>query len=79
VGANPSLNLGIRWVVVLGRPSDLDTKGLHGLRPKLRGKARVLVKDNAKREPMDIEDSAVEFFLKIFSEGAAFWRGMRCV
>jgi len=31
---NPSLNLAIRLVVVLGRHPDLDTKGLHHLCPK---------------------------------------------
>jgi len=60
-GTDPSLNLAIRLVVLLGRHPDLDTKGLHHLLPKLRGKAGVLVKDNAKREAMDVEDTTVEF------------------
>jgi len=53
-------------MVVLGRHPDLDTKGFHHLRPKLRGKARVLVKDNAEREAMDIKDSAVEFLEDLY-------------
>ena len=62
---NSALNLAIGLAVVLGRHSDLDTKGLHHLRPKLRGKVGVLVKNNAKRRAMDIEDGAMSF-LKIF-------------
>jgi len=46
-------------MLVLGRHPDLDTKGLHHLEPKLKGKASVLVKDNAKGEAIDIEDITV--------------------
>jgi len=42
-GANPVLNLAISLMVVLGRHADLDIKGLHDVRRKLRGKAGVLV------------------------------------
>ena len=69
-GSNSALNLAIRLMVVLGRYPDLDTKGLHHLRPKLKGKARVLVKNNADRHAMDIEDGIIEF-LKDFLRGGA--------
>ena len=42
-GANPVLNLAVSLVVVLGGHPDLDIKGLHDPRPKLRVKAEVLV------------------------------------
>jgi len=45
-GANPALNLAISLMLVLGGHPDLDIKGLHDLRPKLRGKARVLVQND---------------------------------
>jgi len=45
-GANPALNLVICLMVVLGGHLDLDIKGLHNLRTKLRGKVRVLVQNN---------------------------------
>ena len=65
-----ALNLAIHLVVVLGYHPDLDTKGFHHVGPKLRGKARVVVKNNAKRRAMDIEDCAIEF-LKDFLRGGS--------
>jgi len=56
-------------VVVLGGHPDYDTKGLHDLGPNLRGKARVLVEDNAEREPVDVEDSTVEFLKDLLRGG----------
>ena len=66
-------------MVVLGRHLDLDTKGLHHLRPKPRGKAGVLVKDNAKGRAMDIEDGAIESLKDFFGgSGVLKWDEM-CV
>ena len=42
-GANPTLSLAVSLMVVLDGHPDLDIKGLDYLRPKLRGKAGVLV------------------------------------
>jgi len=45
-GANPPLNLAVSLMVVFGGHLDLDIKGLHNLRPKLRGNAGVLVQND---------------------------------
>ena len=78
-GVNSLLNLAIHLVVVLGRPPDLDTKRLHHLRPKVGGKGRVLVQDNAERRVMDIEHGAVELLEDFFRSGGVLKRDEICV
>jgi hypothetical protein len=61
-------------MVVLGGHPDLDIKGLHDLRPKLRGKARVLVQNDTQGKTMDIKDSLFEFIKDFFRGGCIFKR-----
>jgi len=52
----------------------LDIKGLRDLRPKLRGKARVLIQNDTQRKTMDIEDSLFEFIKDFLRGGCIFER-----
>jgi hypothetical protein len=55
--------------VVLSGHSDLDIERFHHLGLKLRGKARVLIEDNAKGKTMYIEDGCLECFKHYFGGG----------
>ena len=44
--ANLAHNQAISLMMVFGSHSDLDVKGLHYLRPKLRGKVGIIVQNN---------------------------------
>ena len=65
--------------MVLGRDPHLDNKGMQDLGPKLEGKARILVEDNAESEAVDVEDSTVEFLKDVLKGGRVLEGDEMCV